>query len=347
VALPFRQVPIANTELRTLTAVNIPGQAYQLRVSLPERYYDSDATTYPVLYLLDGDYCFAMATDILRYLVYGSEVPELTLVGIAYDSVRMSSDGGTNRRVRDLTPFPVENRPGSGGAENFRRVLCEEIFPFIESNYRAAPGERALWGHSLGGLFGLYVLFHSPELFRRYIIISPALRYGKPDAFDLEAEFAKMHGELSARLYLAVAEFEYYYPPFPDFVRALTSRQYKNLDIQAQVMTGATHFSVVAEGLARGLKAVFGKPSIFETLLRAIQAQGIERAIGLYQDLWKNEPDRYNFAESELNTLGLYLLANNQVREAIEVFNLNLTVYPNSRKAYDGLGQAYRMSGDK
>jgi len=352
---PAAQVSIANSASHTLTAVNVPGQVYQLRVWLPERYSDS-ATTYPVLYLLDGDYAFAMATDILRYLVAprGGEVPEMILVAIAYDSVKMASEGGTpvvseanpNMRVRDLTPFPAENRPGSGGAENFRRVMRDEIFPFIESTYRVTAANRTLWGHSLGGLFGLYVLFHSPELVQRYIIISPALRYGKRDAFDLEEEFAQTHGELPAKLYLAVAEFEYYYPPFPKFVETLKNRQYQNLEMQTQVMTGATHFSVVAEGLTRGLKSVFGKPSIFETLLKAIQAQGIERAVSLYQDLKQNEFDRYNFGESELNTLGLYLLANDQAHEAIEVFKQNLVAYPNSWKAHDGLGQAYRMSGD-
>ncbi len=230
------QVPIAHSELYMLVASNIPGQVFQLRVSLPERYYDLDTTTYPVLYLLDGDYCFAMATDVLRYLNYSGEVPEMILVAIAYDSVKMASEGGKNMRVRDLTPSPAENRPGSGGAENFRRFVKEEVFPFIESNYRVAPGDRALWGHSLGGLFGLYVLFHSPEFFRRYIIVSPALRYGNRDAFDLEEEFSKTHGDFPStgfalseteglrtcpvKLFLAVGEFEYYYPPFPDFVRA-------------------------------------------------------------------------------------------------------------------------------
>jgi predicted alpha/beta superfamily hydrolase len=341
------QVAIPNTESHTLTAVNIPGQTYQLRVSLPERYDDSDTATYPVLYLLDGDYCFAMATDLLRYLVYGGEVPELILVGIGYDAVSIASDSGMKTRVRDLTPAPVENRPESGGAENFRRVLGQEIFPFIESTYRVAPNERAVWGHSLGGLFGLYVLFHSPELFQRYIIVSPALRYGKPDAFDREQEFARTHDDLRAKLFLAVAEFEYYYPPFPKFVETLKNRQYKDLEMQAHIIAGATHFSVVAEGFARGLKSVFGKPSIFETLLRAIQTHGIAPAIDLYRNLKQNQFDQYNFAESELNTLGQYLLANHQAREAIEVFQQNLATYPNSRRAREGLTQADRMINDK
>jgi hypothetical protein len=357
---PAAPVTIANSELHTLTALNIPGQVYQLRVFLPERYHDSDTTRYPVLYLLDGDYCFAMATDVLRYLTYGGEVPQMILVAIAYDSVRMASDGGANMRVRDLTPSPAENRPGSGGAENFRCVMRDEIFPFIESTYRVTPSDRALWGHSLGGLFGLYVLFYSPEFFHCYIIVSPALRYGKPDAFDFEEGFARTHNAFPStgftlrdeglktgivKLFLAAAEFEYYYPPFPEFAQTIKNRQYRNLEMQAEVLTGATHFSVVAEGFAKGLKAVFGKPSIFETILRAIQTRGLPHAIALYHNLKQNEFDRYNFGESELNTLGLYLLANNQAREAIEVFKQNLVAYPNSWKTYDGLGQAYRMCG--
>jgi hypothetical protein len=117
--------------------------------------------------------------------------------------------------------------------------------------------------------------------------------------------------------------------------------------MQAHIIAGATHFSVVAEGFARGLKSVFGKPSIFETLLRAIQTHGIAPAIDLYRNLKQNQFDQYNFAESELNTLGQYLLANHQAREAIEVFQQNLATYPNSRRAREGLTQADRMINDK
>ena len=114
-----------------------------------------------------------------------------------------------------------------------------------------------------------------------------------------------------------------------------------------EVLNGGTHFSVVAEGLAKGLKAVFGKKSTFETMLRAIQEEGFEFAVNLYHALKKNEFDRYNFAENELNHLGLYLLASNQVSEAIEVFKLNVAAYPNAWKTYDSLGKAYGISGDR
>jgi len=357
---PVRQVSIAHSEVHAIAAANIPGQIYQLRVCLPERYGETVGATYPVLYVLDGDHCFGMATDVVRLLQYGHDIPEVILVAVAYDSLRTPAEGGTNMRVRDLTPFPAAHRPGSGGAQEFWRFLREQVFPFVESTYRVTPSDRALWGHSLGGLFGLYVLFTSPGMFRRYIITSPALRYGDRDAFDLEAQFARTHREgqsperasgvegmrtAPALLYLAAAELDYYYPPFHAFVRTLDARRYTHLSLRAEVLAGATHFSAVAEAFAKGVKAVFGRPSTFERLLRATQERGIESAIGLYREVRRQEPGGHNVHESELNTLGLYLLANQQPREAMAVFEENLIAYPDSLKAREGLAQAHRAIG--
>ena len=71
-------------------------------------------------------------------------------------------------RSRDLTLTSMEARPGSG-----RRLVpglySTELTPFIESNYRAEPTDRAIFGYSDGGLFVLYALFSQPGTFRRYI----------------------------------------------------------------------------------------------------------------------------------------------------------------------------------
>jgi predicted alpha/beta superfamily hydrolase len=61
-------VTIANTALHELTSACV-GQQYLVKVRLPETYPASTAT-FPVLYLLDGDHAFAMATDIVQYLIY-------------------------------------------------------------------------------------------------------------------------------------------------------------------------------------------------------------------------------------------------------------------------------------
>ena len=89
------------------------------------------------------------------------------------------------------------------------------------------------------------------------------------------------------------------------------------------------------------------KPSIAETLLETIKQKGITASIEQYRTLKKEQPNAFNFAESELNRLG-YLLLNDvsRVKEAIEIFKLNVEVYPESANVYDSLGEAYMKSGD-
>jgi tetratricopeptide (TPR) repeat protein len=52
-------------------------------------------------------------------------------------------------------------------------------------------------------------------------------------------------------------------------------------------------------------------------------------------------------AEIDLNTAGYDLLAAKKVKEAIEVFKLNVKLHPDSWNVYDSLGEAYAAAGDK
>jgi tetratricopeptide (TPR) repeat protein len=49
----------------------------------------------------------------------------------------------------------------------------------------------------------------------------------------------------------------------------------------------------------------------------------------------------------QLNALGYRLLSLKKVREAIEIFKLNVETYPQSANVYDSLGEAYMTNGDK
>lgn len=53
------------------------------------------------------------------------------------------------------------------------------------------------------------------------------------------------------------------------------------------------------------------------------------------------------FDESHLNTLGYLLLSLEKVREAKEIFRLNIEMYPDSSNVYDSYGQACTISGDR
>ena len=89
------------------------------------------------------------------------------------------------------------------------------------------------------------------------------------------------------------------------------------------------------------------KPRIAKTLYKIIMTEGIDRAVGTYRDLKKNQPNAYDFGEGGVNDLGYNLLGQNKIKEAINVFQLNVEAYPASSNAYDSLGEAYMLNGDK
>ncbi len=52
------------------------------------------------------------------------------------------------------------------------------------------------------------------------------------------------------------------------------------------------------------------------------------------------------FDEASINGIGYYLMNSRKIHEAIEVFKLNIEVFPKSFNAYDSLGEAYMKNGD-
>jgi cyclase len=81
--------------------------------------------------------------------------------------------------------------------------------------------------------------------------------------------------------------------------------------------------------------------SINDPVTKALMDSGIEAAINKYDELRDKFPEKYNFAENQLNELGYELLNRNMVKEAIEMLKLNAEAYPNSSNVYDSLAEAY------
>lgn len=87
--------------------------------------------------------------------------------------------------------------------------------------------------------------------------------------------------------------------------------------------------------------------SIADAVSRTIAKQDVRSAIRQYRDLKATQSDAYDFRESELAELGYRLLGEKKVKDAIEIFKLNVEVYPQSADACDSLAGAYMVNGDK
>ena len=239
-------VPIANSEFHELTS-SLVGQKYSIKVRLPEK-YDETTETYPVVYLLDGDHAFAMATDIVQYLIYGGHVPDLIIVSPAYGSKNTPEFGGTNMRNRDLMPFPAEWLKIPPGGAIYLQFLERELMPFVTSNYRVDVSDRTLAGYSLGSLFVLYALFQKPGLFNRLIAID-----GIDDSIlVMEAAFRAAHSTLPGRLFVSSGEDD-----MSGFADKMAQQGYSGFTVEHAKLNSIGHFAVGAEGLTKGLVSVF------------------------------------------------------------------------------------------
>lgn len=87
---------------------------------------------------------------------------------------------------------------------------------------------------------------------------------------------------------------------------------------------------------------------VAETLWALLAKGPVAEAIKTYRALKVQKPTEYNFSSpGELNGLGYRLMVQGRLTDAIELFKLNVEMFPNDGNVHDSLGEAYKASGDK
>jgi predicted alpha/beta superfamily hydrolase len=173
-----------------------------LNIYLPDGYEKGDAK-YPVIYLLDGsaDEDFIHIVGLVQFNSFPwiNRVPKSIVVGIA----------NTDRK-RDFT-FPTtvaadKNRyPTTGKSENFIGFIEKELQPFIEKKYRT-NSSKTIIGESLGGLLATEILFKKPQLFDRYIIVSPSLWWDNGSLLKLSPAISNENFSQKTDIYIGVGK---------------------------------------------------------------------------------------------------------------------------------------------
>ncbi len=144
---------------------------YHIYVKVPEQAKAEPNKKWPVVYLLDGGNNFPLLTPYAEMLSWFGDLPPVVMVGISYGT-RDWQQG--NNRSHDFT-LPAEGREHYGGAEKFHQFLSKELMPKITSQFPVDSKQNFLFGHSLGGQFGLYVTMFHPKTFQGVIASNPAI----------------------------------------------------------------------------------------------------------------------------------------------------------------------------
>jgi predicted alpha/beta superfamily hydrolase len=235
----------------------LTGRDHELIIFLPGSYENSPDKEYPVLYFMDAYWDMPLLNSIHGQLVYDNVIPELIMVGFSYPGENANYG---ELRARDLTPTKaVSEGPNTGDGPKFLQFIEETVIPYIDSNFRTKKGERAISGNSLGGLFTLYAMYEKPDVFNKYIAISPAVVWDDNYMLKVDDRYAKGHDSLPVRLFLSQGGDEYrpFRQPIVDFQMKLADRNYKEMAFLNYTIEGERHSGVKSEGYSRGLRWVF------------------------------------------------------------------------------------------
>lgn len=300
---------------------------------------------FPVLYMTDGAAHFSHTRGTVDFLASNGLMPQVIIVAVA-----------NTDRTRDLSPTQVASRevngrvfeyPTSGGAPKFLDFFSEELFPFIESNYRTLP-LRLFSGHSFGGLFALNAFFTRPDLFDAVLAVSPSLNWDDELPVRQAKKFFPEHEEMNAVLFVAMADEEEG-DPRPNRLDRLET-ELKKADVdgfvwQVKRFPDENHGSVVLRAHYWGLRKAFDGWTLPEDPEAGYFTGGVDDIKKHYAGLSK----RYGFdvvpAENMINRIGYQKLGEENFEEAIAVFRYNIGLYPNSANVYDSLGEALENAG--
>ena len=276
---------IENTEVYKLKS-DIVGDIFEITVMKPEDVSDEPL---PVIYLTDANNSLGTGCDVVNLLMLGGEIPPVILVAVGYP-LEGDFNNFIKLRTRDFspslckwqTPMQAELAEMSveeitcGGAYKFLNFLTTELKDFIGSKYNISDDSTYI-GDSMGGLFGVYTLFHKPDSFKRYVIGSPWICWDYPLCFEYEKKYSENHNDLSAIVYMATGGDEHIlYPNLPDAIvplfkdakteeysrkmfKLLESRNYPSLNFRGKILDDETHFTMVSSIIGKGLKSVFNQ----------------------------------------------------------------------------------------
>ena len=302
--------------------------------------YDQSQEKYPVLYMLDGHLGFHHTTGIIWSLRRFGRIPKMLVIGI------FNTD-----RNHDLTPtegyFPT-----AGGADKFLKFIKEELIPYIDKNYRTHPF-RILYGVSLGGMFTVYSLLASPDIFNAYIASSPSLWWDKKLLLKkAETVFDKPVKYKSTKfLFIAAGGRDDSNTRDPDnilsttdsFCKILEKKAPKSLEWHFDVFKRGDHLTTPMQSLPIIIEALYSGWQLPEKILAA----GVQATRNHFKSLSERFGYEIPVPESAYNRLGYSLMNQQEYEDAIEIFKLNVKLYPYSWNAYDSLGEAYMKAGDK
>jgi len=317
-------------------------QDREIQIYLPDSYTTSKQS-YPVLYILDGQWFFANGVSIQKSLRTPGAIPEMIVVGIK------------NSNPLRRTLFNKER-------DKFTSFLKNEVIEFVDSNFRTTK-ERVAFGWEAAAYYLSKIILEEKDLFSGAIITDGGLA-----SENLVQEFKS---DKEIYLYMANSRKDIYYISSSDaFNEILKKNNPKNLIWKYELINDEVHETMPHLAMYKGIRYYYHNYDalVFESIQHYIDMGGIsyiesflkerEKRFGSDDSIYKSTQNSliwlglnrdnfkyFSFFMEEFkdvletkryanaywkNRLGQFYLKHKDYKNAIKYFNAGLTKYPNT-----------------
>jgi predicted alpha/beta superfamily hydrolase len=282
--LQTRPVPTGDVQSFTFQSP-LMGVRFSLNVGMPSGYKPGDGKKYPALIVTDGDFTFPTVHAAAGSL--SGAITPLFVISVG-TSIDEGEEEHTRRRIYEFSPpgwdrkdpfgRGVEEFCGrlksaegrcTGGAAKFLTAIASEMLPQLAARFPIDTAQLGLFGLSAGGFFASWAVFQPNSPFKKYLISSPAMAYGRGEIFRQEAGYAERHKDLPVGIYLAAGVLEAADPELEGMgeivsgmshlAGVLATRKYPGLKVTIEYHPGMGHSDVMGTAVVRGLRTLYGK----------------------------------------------------------------------------------------
>jgi predicted alpha/beta superfamily hydrolase len=324
----------------------------QLRISLPAEYDQYPNRRYKVVYLFDAQstalYEFTKAT--MAYF------PEYA--SFYFDPVILVGIVTTNRHFEFLprhqnTKADNGNYPQAGGADTLAMSIEKELKPFIEQKFRTTGFSIGI-GHSLGGTFVTYSMLKFPTIFNAGIAISPNYVY---DNEEILSAFKKADAKknLSGKfLYIAYGSSdeleERFKPSTVKFNELLVSGKIPGFYYKIDKLDNNSHSTTPLEGIFKGLVFVNDLMNLPYDKYKVVLSSTPEKYIGYLKEYFTTQSKMTGTllpSIGESNRIAYNTFYTGKKKEAIQILEWALSLYPDDTNLFDSMGEIQESAGNK
>ncbi|MCU0461825.1 MAG: alpha/beta hydrolase-fold protein [Bacteroidales bacterium] len=298
-----------------------------LLVWLPRSYSDS-VLSYPVVYLLYGQNtseCLLPTITACDLLSASGAIPEMIIVGVA-----------SAERYRDYSSI------ADGYVENTVKFFTDELFPFIESNYRT-KNYRVVIGPQAGAVFSFYTLLKHPGLFNAYILDNPFVWQNRELLYRMAT--STLSDTKSINRFLFIKDEKESRPEsletagqFSEWLKTNTPEGFR-FHYCLQEPSG---YFVPPVPAKEGLQKLFERYALPADL----KVEKVEDIIEYYQKTGNEFGSEFNVPEHVLTMESDILMEAGKFNEQAELLLYMLSIYPHSLNALLRMGDLKRMQGE-